>query len=176
MGMGGHGRRARARTAIKRGVALVSTMAVTATSMVVISPYTVNAATPAETAIRDGLEDVAEALGGLDGLDELGNLLPLSDLVPTGLDGLNVADTVKRVLDTALDAVGDPTESAIEDALNGLDGDPVVAGSGIIAHVSADVGEDGSHITFNQLSFTMSDTTPLDFAAGGLTLDGTNPR
>jgi Ca2+-binding RTX toxin-like protein len=162
---------ARARRAGKRFVALASSMAIIASSVWAVGPEVAHAASPDETAIRDGLEDVANALGGLDGLDELGNLLPLSDLVPTGLDGLNVPDTLQRVLDQALDGL-DPTAANIETTLNNLDGDEIVAGSGIFAHVNADVSS--SSITFNQLSFTKSMQQPLDFSAGGLTLDGTD--
>ena len=144
--------------------------AVVATSAVVISPSTAMAlVSPEQLKIRDGLKTVSGALAGLDSIDELGQLLPLSDLLPTSPQGLDVIASVKAVLDDALAAITESdADGAIEDALNALDGDPV--GAGITAHASADVTDDD--ITFNTLSFTRVSTTPLNFATDTLSLDG----
>lgn len=140
-------------------------------SVVIVAPTerALALVSPQQLAIRDGLKDVSDALAGLDNLDELGQLLPLSGLLPTSPQGLDVINAVKAVLDDALAAINaGSADDAIEDALNALDGTSV--GAGITAHVQASVTD--NDITFSTLSFTRTSTTPLSFATEGLSLDG----
>lgn len=150
--------------------AMVSLVAFVAASVGVLAPETASAlVSPQQLAIRDGLQTVSDALAGLDGLDELAQTLPLSGLLPTSGQGLDVVQSLKAILDDALAAIdSNSADGAIADALNGLDGTSV--GAGVIAHVAASVTDD--HITFNTLELTRTSSTALQFATDSLSLDG----
>ncbi len=155
--------------AFQRVIAAIVTMAVVIAMTQIVTPAPVRALSAEQLALRDGLQDVSDALAGLDGLDELAQSLPLSGLLPTGNDGLDAADSVKAVLDDAIQFLdANSVDGALEDALNALDGTSV--GAGVTAHVTADVTDD--HVTFSELSFTRASTTELVFATPELSLDG----
>ncbi len=170
MGAGNGSISAWVRARAKRLGCVLTAAAFATISVSVSTPDTALAlVSPEQLAIRDGLKHVSDALAGLDSLDELGQFLPLSDLLPTGTQGLDVVESIKDVLDEALAAIDstDP-DGAIETTLNALNGTSV--GAGITAHVVADVTDDD--ITFTTLSFTRVSTTPLQFATDTLSLDG----
>ena len=155
--------------AFQRVIAAIVTTAVVIAMTQIVTPAPVRALSAEQLALRDGLQDVSDALAGLDGLDELAQSLPLSGLLPTGNDGLDAADSVKAVLDDAIQFLdANSVDGALEDALNALDGTSV--GAGVTAHVTADVTDD--HVTFSELSFTRASTTELVFATPELSLDG----
>ena len=86
----------------RRAVALLVTTAMLFGSTFFIAPRAQALLSPEQLAIRDGLKQVSDALAGLDGLDELAQTLPLSNLLPTEGAGLDVVDSVKAVLDDAI--------------------------------------------------------------------------
>src|SRR5215218_7318367 len=87
------GARWRARRSIASAV-----VASLVTSLVWVTvPEVARAATPEETGVADGLTQMLDTLKGLDGLDELADALPFSDILPTGPNGLGVPAILDRL-------------------------------------------------------------------------------
>ena len=84
--------------------------------------------------VSSGLQSLAQSLGGLGGLDELGQNVPLTDFAPTGPKGLAFADAFVQSLKNQLS--GQAFNSLTE--LQGYLNDP--ARDGDFAGVHVDVG------------------------------------
>ena len=138
----------RGRTTWRRRLTAATLTFLLTTSIVVAVPFTagIAEADPASDAITDGLGQVSDALKGLDGLDELADLIPFSDILPTGGDGLDLVDALTEFLETRL--AGLTNAAAVEAALNVT---AVSLGGGIVADSTATVTTVGSTHT---VSFT----------------------
>jgi Ca2+-binding RTX toxin-like protein len=135
-------------------------IAFTASSAWVSAPEVVRAASPEEQLVASGIEQFLGALTGLDGLDELGDAIPFTELLPTGPGGLDVPAVFDQ-LRALVNILPTKTASAVENALNGLDG--TVTG-GVTLSIDTDVTDSG--ITFNKLALTRTLDTTLAFLSG----------
>jgi Ca2+-binding RTX toxin-like protein len=84
--------------------------------------------------VSSGLQSLSESVGGLDGLDELGQNVPLTNLAPTGADGLNFANAFVQSLKDQLTGQAFSSLTELQAYLN----DP--ARDGNFAGVHVDVG------------------------------------
>ena len=134
----------------RRLVALTGVAAMMLAAIWVFVPEVARAATPEENAVASGLSQLLDTVKGLDGLDELADPLPFSDVLPTGPSGLGIANILDHIKNE-IDGLPDKTAGAVETALNGLDGDEIAPG-GPVLHIDADVT--GTGITFDELSAT----------------------
>lgn len=148
----------------QRPLAVALSLTMIITLGVVARPQVAQAATPQEQAISDGVEQLMAALGGLDNLDELGQPLPLTELLPTGDDGLDLAATLIE----AIADLGDGFDNgALESHLESLSG---TTAGGVVVDVDAEVS--GDVVTFATLTFARSVSSPIDFFEGGVDLGG----
>ena len=159
--MGTRAASARSRSGRLSIVALFAVASVVMVSVAVITPEVARAASPDEQAVASGLDQLLTTLTGVDGLDELGEALPFTDMLPTGPSGLDVADAWNAVKG-AIEDVPDKTADNVENALDALDGDDL--GGGVILHIDVDV--DPTSVSFNELSLTRATSTPLGFLSG----------
>lgn len=148
----------------QRPLAIALSLTMITTLGVVARPEVAQAATPEEQAISDGIEQLMAALGGLDNLDELGQPLPLTELLPTGDDGLDLAATL---IDAIADLGGGFSNGALEAHLESLSG---TTAGGVVVDVDADVS--GDVVMFATLTFTRSVSSPIDFFEDGVDLGG----
>jgi Ca2+-binding RTX toxin-like protein len=148
----------------RKFISTIVSVAMAASVGVIATPEQVRAASPEEQAISDGLEEVMAALAGLDDLDELAQALPLSDLLPTGADGLDLVEALSDVIADLDDAFA---SGELEQHLDGLSG-PV--GGGVVADVDASVS--GQTVTFETLALQRAISAPLVFQEAGVDLAG----
>ncbi len=148
----------------QRPLAALLSLSMVITLGVVARPDVARAATSEELAISNGIEQLMAALGGLDNLDELGQPLPLTELLPTGDDGLDLASTL---IEAIADLGAGFTDGALETHLESLSG---TNGGGVVVDVDADVS--GDQVTFATLTFSRAVSSPIDFFEDGVDLGG----
>ena len=148
----------------QRPLSVALSLSMIITLGVVATPEVARAATIEEQAISDGVEQLMAALGGLDNLDELGQPLPLTELLPTGDDGLDLASTL---IEAIADLGGGFSDGALESHLESLSG---TTAGGVVVDVDANVS--GDQVTFGTLTFSRSVSSPIDFFEDGIDLGG----
>ena len=149
---------------LRRAAAGAAAFAFAMTTSVVIHPNVAGAATPEEQAISDGLEQLMATLGGLDNLDELGSPLPLTELLPTGADGLDLAQSLIEAIADLGDSFSD---GALESHIESLGG---TTAGGVDVAVDASVSD--TTVTLETFTLTRTVSTPLAFVEGGVDLEG----
>lgn len=106
-----------------------------------VSPFRADAVNPdpAATAISDGLQSFTTALERLQGLEELANAVPGTEVLPTGDDGLRLAEALRTQLKDQLANHAYESVGQLDAFLDDPDGNNDTADDGSVSGVAVDV-------------------------------------
>jgi Ca2+-binding RTX toxin-like protein len=160
-------------------VGLLATSLALGTPIVIVDPALASPI-PETQALADALDDLQSTLGQIANLEELADAIPLSDISPSGPEGLDVIDALSNTLGNLPSSFVEEAPSAVQDELEGLDAD--VGGVHVVfgCDGSCDAGETPVSVTDNSgvisltipVELTRSASVPLTFDSNVIDLTG----